>query len=816
MTILVIVESGKKGKTIKSILGEGYYVWACGGHIRHMTTDGLGYDEVSFDIEYQIDDKKIDRLNQLKAAIHSNQITHTILASDPDREGEAIAASLFDVLELRGKSYQRSRFNEITKAAIEKSISEAEDIDYNLVSAQETRRIIDRAVGWKATAAVSQALNKTTPIGRVQSPAVSLVVERENAIKGFVPQKYFHLFAYILDDVSNTIQVKLDLKSAGLLDDNGVWTDSELANTLLHEIREGGAVFHCTDIIESEHRQKPPLPLTTLDMQKIAIQTLKLSGKEVDRLAQDLYQEGIITYPRTDSTRISDEGFNNIYQYGLSVGMPMSDVKSEYIVKDGMQDAHECIRPTSFNDEELSGLADLSEKHRQLYQLIKERTLISQMQPKIYKKKEYRLQTTVNGRIYIFSTCHNEVVDAGFSTYGKNIIDDNLSDEADNGDVGAVSLSRGSEYVASEIKLEEKKSKPPSRYTQSSLIKELDRKGIGRPSTFSTIFEKILEHGYVVEEGSNRSLHPTDFGFEMWSKVQGFSIMDLQYTKNMEEKLDKVVAIATSDNPYDKKTVVSELVGGLHNDIAQFKDRALKDSLTDHICLKEGCGGLLYYVYRKDKNGNPVKLYRCVKCHKWHFTGKDDQPVDPDARDKEWYKEDGSPLYPCPECESALCLRNGKYGEFWVCDSKKKQGEKCSYICNGNREKGPSYEKSKKNGECVPCPCCSNQMMVRQTQGGFDYARCYNCGYRSGVQREGSIIILSDNFEAYKKRYLIVDKASKFGFRPRVKCECGAVLKKYKNKDGEFIKCTGHLANDVIARCEASVPSVEQFDKLFT
>ena len=525
---LVIVESPSKSHTIEKYLGSDYKVVSSKGHIRDLSTKGkygLGIDvEGNFEPDYVTIKGKKKLIDELKKEVKAADFTY--LATDPDREGEAISWHLYDALGLNEKNYQRIVFNEITKNAILASFDNARLIDQNLVDSQETRRMLDRIIGFRLSK-LMQAKTDGSSAGRVQSVALKLVVDREREIEAFNPEEYW------------TITAKFNDFEAELFNYNHKKTEihDELeANEILEKLAK---TFKIESVEQKEKKKESKYPYITSTLQQDASNKLGMSSKKTMMVAQKLYEGielenetvGLITYMRTDSVRFSDEFIKSTYKfietkYGHEyVGYVKKAKKS-----DNVQDAHEAIRPTSINRTPESVKAYLSNDEYKIYRLIYYRALASLM------KEAKVLATTVvlDNNNYQFKATGQVIT---FDGYLKVYADY----EENNDKILPPFENYKSTLIASnEIIKEQHFTKPPARYTEAKLIKEMEELGIGRPSTYATIMETLRSRGYTKME--DKKFIPTDIGIEITDKLQEFfnHIINVKYTANMEENLDEI------------------------------------------------------------------------------------------------------------------------------------------------------------------------------------------------------------------------------------------------------------------------------------
>ena len=523
---LVIVESPSKSKTIEKYLGNDYKVVASQGHIRDLATTGhlgLGVDiENGFKPNYIPLKGKKKIITELKKCV--KDASHVILATDPDREGEAISWHLKEALNIKDKDYDRVLFHEITKDKVLDAIKHPTKIDDNLVKSQETRRILDRIIGFRLSKLLQSKI-KAKSAGRVQSVALKLIVDREREIEAFVPEEYFTITAIIEDTEANLFKYK---------DEDIKLHNEKEANKVLESL---GDDYNLSSIEKKKRKKASRAPFITSTLQQEASTKLGFTAKKTMSIAQKLYEGidlgdetvGLITYMRTDSIRLSDEFVGSAFHYiEENFGKKYIGYTKHAKKTDNVQDAHEGIRPTSILREPLKVKQYLSNDEFKLYSLIYKRALASLMADAIMD------QTTLifNNNDYKFKATGSIL---NFDGYLKV-----YSDYEKNEDKIIPELMEGKDYKASDILSEQHFTKPPARYTEAKLIKEMEDLGIGRPSTYAKTIDTIKERGYVKVE--DKKFVPTEIGIETTDKLQEFfsDIINVEYTKNMEEELDKI------------------------------------------------------------------------------------------------------------------------------------------------------------------------------------------------------------------------------------------------------------------------------------
>ena len=523
---LVIVESPSKAKTIEKILGKGYEVTASYGHVIDLPKTKIGIDvENNFEPKYQVIKGKGEVLKKLKDK--SKKASTVYLASDQDREGEAIAWHISNYIKQPEKT-KRIEFNEITKTAVNNAIKHPRDINENLVHAQQARRLLDRIVGYKISPLLWKTINKNASAGRVQSVALKLICDLEDEIKSFVPQKYWEVNA----ELEKEIKVNLVEISGEKVDKI---FDEEAVKKLKKDLKNKDLTLESVEV--KKKSQRPPLVFKTSTLQQLASSYLGYGATKTMRIAQQLYEglsidgenRGLITYMRTDSTRVSMDAINMAKEY--ITGKYGKEYVGHYVTKNSksnVQDAHEGIRPSDINLEPDAIQSYLTNDQYKLYKLIWNRFLVSQFAAMKYEQMQIN---AVNGD-YKFRGTINKVIFDGYYKVFKE------EDEIKTADFPE--LKEGDVYEIEKLNVEEGITKPPTRYSEATLVKKLESEGIGRPSTYASIVETLKTREYV--EVIEKRFHPTYLGYEVKNELEkNFQdIMNIKFTANMEEDLDKI------------------------------------------------------------------------------------------------------------------------------------------------------------------------------------------------------------------------------------------------------------------------------------
>ena len=636
---LVIVESPAKAETIKKFLGKNYDVMASNGHVRDLPKSTLGVDiENDFEPKYITIRGKGDLLAKLRKA--AKKADKVYLATDPDREGEAISWHLLEALKLDPAKTSRITFNEITKNAVKQSIKQARDIDINLVDAQQTRRILDRMVGYLISPLLWAKVKNGLSAGRVQSVALRLICDRENEINSFIPKEY-----WTLDADFNIKGEKKPLKAHfyGTKDEKIELANEEETNKVIDSVKDEDFVI--SDVKISERNKKSPKPFTTSTLQQEASATLNFSTQKTMRIAQQLYEGvaikghgtiGLITYLRTDSTRISEEADSACRefisdQYG-------SDYVIDKIATDKntkkIQDAHEAIRPTYVDLTPVVIKEQLTRDQFRLYQLIWKRFVASRMSYAKYETTSIK----IDAGDYRFTAAASKIIFAGYMSVYQN------ADDKQETDVISSSISKGEVLKTDEFEKLQHFTQPPAHFTEASLVRTLEELGIGRPSTYAPTITTIIARRYVAREKKN--LYVTELGEVVNSiMVKAFStIVDVNFTANLEGLLDCV-----GEGTVAWKTVVRnfypDLAIAVKNAEKELKEIKIEDEVTDVIC--EHCGRNMVIKY-----GPHGKFLAC--------------PGFPDCRNtKPYFEKIG---ISCPNCGGDIAIKKTQKGrKYYGC-----------------------------------------------------------------------------------------------------------------------------------------------------
>lgn len=679
---LVIVESPAKVKTIKKFLGKNYEVVASNGHVRDLPKSQMGIDvEHDYEPKYITIRGKGDILAKLRKEV--KKADKVYLATDPDREGEAISWHLSQALKLDGKNVRRISFNEITQNAVKASLKQPRDIDMNLVNAQQTRRILDRIVGYKISPLLWAKVKRGLSAGRVQSVALRIICDREDEINAFIPEEYWTLDAKLKADGEKK---SLTAKFHG--DENGklVITCREEADRIMDEIR--GERFEVLEVKKGERVKKAPLPFTTSTLQQEASKTLNFPISKTMRIAQQLYEGvdvkgqgtvGLITYLRTDSVRISDEADADARAY-IAQNYGEEFVATQTVTQKGgakIQDAHEAIRPSDIARTPAVVKESLSRDQFRLYQLIWKRFAASRMASAVYETTNVKIGV---GK-YRFGVAASKVSFEGFmSVYTSE------DDEKDTNNVLLKGIDEDTKLTLDTFDEKQHFTQPPAHYTEASLVKTLEELGIGRPSTYSPTITTLLGRRYIVKEAKN--LYVTELG-EVVNQImkESFpSIVDEHFTANMESLLDSI-----GEGAVNWKTVVRNFYPDLEAAVEvaekELQKVKIEDEVTDVVC--DQCGRNMVVKY-----GPHGKFLAC--------------PGFPECRNTKPYLEKIG--VPCPKCGKDVVLRKTKKGrKYFGCENN----PECDFMSWSR----PVAEK---------CPKCGGYMVVKGNKIACADA---GCGY---------------------------------------------------------------------------------------
>lgn len=550
---LLILESPGKVKKVQEILGPGWKVAASVGHVRDLPPKEMGVAAPDFTPHYVPTERGADVLKRLAGMVKNAEAV--FLATDPDREGEAIAWHLAEALKL--KSARRITYAEITEQAIKAALTAPRDIDMALVAAQEGRRVLDRLAGYMVSGPLSDVAGTRLSAGRVQSPAVRLVVEREREIKAFTSTTHYgaELTFATVDNITDGWKAAWVVKP-WLADGQEYFLDQSIAAKVA-ALR----TLDVRDCQETENRLAPPSPFTTSALQQAASTALKFSPKRTMELAQRLYEAGFVTYMRTDSPNLSQEAVQSVRAFCENQGWPLVDTPRVWKSKEGAQEAHEAVRPTHIEMEEAGENPD----EQALYRLIRLRTLASQLADAVFAVRTLQLAATVDGKEALFEAKGRTLVSPGWKTLQQAEMTEDGGDTGEDDAANPVpAMKPGTQATALSGTVLTRKTKPAARFSEASLVRELEKRGIGRPSTYAAILDTVQQRGYVKME--KRNLVPTALGEKVVDALAGrFSFADYEFTKDMEQALDD---IAQGKARY--RDVVSSAHARLADELAAF------------------------------------------------------------------------------------------------------------------------------------------------------------------------------------------------------------------------------------------------------
>ncbi len=711
---IVIVESPAKAKTITKYLGPGYEVLASLGHIKDLPKRDLGVDvEHSFEPTYEVIPGKEKVVAQLKKSAKKAEAIY--LAADPDREGEAICFHLAEELGDGQKLIRRVTFNEITKRGVQEGFAKPISIDMNLVDAQQARRVLDRLVGYQISPLLWDRVRRGISAGRVQTVALRLVVERERAIKAFVKEEYWTIDAHLSAGKAPYFDARLtrQWRPDGTLPKEEIAIDNGERAEALRQALEG-AQYAVRSVEVKERKRNPLAPFITSKLQQDAGRKLRFSVKRTMMIAQRLYEGielgsegsvGLITYMRTDSTRVSPDAIAEVRDYisGQFGPQYLPAGPNQFPSKKGAQDAHEAIRPTSVLRDPESVKRYLGEDEYKVYKLIWQRFTASQMQPAIFDQTAVEIEAQAqDGERYQLRTTGSVLKFDGFlKIYEESKEKADEEDEALKHKLPA--LANGQKLKMLSLKPEQHFTEPPPRYTEAALVKELEEKGIGRPSTYAAILSTIQERGYVTKTGGKFA--PTELGFVVTDQlIENFKdIFELEYTAKMEEQLDNI-----EDGREKWTQTMADFYRRFSANLAYAEkhmvDYKRMERPTEHICEK--CGSPM--VIRWGKHGSFLACSGYPECTNTRELQLESAP------DMEGAEDSAPPEEYCENCGRTMALKRGRFGQFYACtgypeckttrrlDQQKKQPDR------------PLEEK---------CPDCGRNLVIKQGRFG-EFTAC--------------------------------------------------------------------------------------------
>ena len=700
MSYLVIVESPAKANTIKGYLGSNYKVIASKGHVRDLPKSSLGIDvENGFAPHYINIRGKGDVIKELKK--EAKNATKIFLATDPDREGEAISWHIATQLGIPEDKPCRITFNEITKSAIKESVKHPRVIDRDLVNSQQARRILDRLVGFSLSELLWKNVKSGLSGGRVQSVAARIIAEREEEIAAFVPQEYWTMDSILTDSEGEELIAKFYGDKKGKLK----ISNKEEADAVEAKLKSGS--FTVTSVKHSEKYRIPSPPFTTSTMQQEASKRLGFQSSRIMKIAQELYDglnlgaefggvQGLITYMRTDSIRVSQVAKDACAEFVLqNYGADyLPSIERSYKSVANAQDAHEAIRPSNVNITPKLVKKYLSNEQYRLYKLIWERFVASQMQSAVLDTVSVEIENSG----YLFKSGGYVIKSKGYLA----IYEDTEDDTEDDDDVHLTRLMKvevGQRLGCTSISKLQHFTEPPARYTEASLIKFMEENGIGRPSTYAPIISIITDRDYVKREG--KTLVATQLGqlITKYMKENFAYVVDYEFTAIMESRLD---SIANSANTIEG--VIGDFYKHFEKELANARDKQLDPSLlkneevSDVIC--DRCGSKM--VFKEGRFGRFLACPNFPECKNTKAIDKEGNPVEQTEKKQELAG------FKCELCGGEMLVRKGRYGEFYACANY----PECKFT------------KQKVTDIGVACPLCSSKLLARHGKGKMVYYSC--------------------------------------------------------------------------------------------
>ncbi len=656
---LLIVESPKKAQHIRHLLGGGWNVKATIGHIRDLPLQGDGayIRPPDFQMRYEIRDTQHKEIVAgLRAA--AKEADGIYVASDPDREGEAIAWHVCQVLKLDPSKALRVTYQEITEKAIKAAIQKPRPVNMRLVAAQEARRALDRIVGWEVSPVLSNTLAAKASAGRVQTPALRLVVEREREIRAFKPRPYYVVLAHMPGGWHARWQDGCK--------EGEVFQDQSFATRLADTVPS--LSLRVSQAESKPTRKAPPPPFTTSALQMDGSRALKCGAEDIMKAAQALFEQGAITYHRTDSPNLSEEGETMLRATLAKMGLPVVEKPRRWKAKGDAQEAHEAIRPTDSGKE----VAGEDATQRALYELIRKRALASQMPDAIYQQTSCTLDGgQFEGRPAIFKAVGSVLTDPGWKKLYQESEDEDGESEKEAANP-VPKLTVGQSLTAERGELQKKTTKAPPRYTEATLIKALEDHGVGRPSTYASILKTLYGRAYIKRKGKAPPLYPTELGESVVDALLPFDFASIDYTRDIEEQLDRIVA---------GQAAPKALLAKAYADLEKTLKIMPGDSSTP--CPVEGCNGTVRRLESKkhrgtffwacsnrdahpllaDDDGKPGTPFGTSPAEAAEGTGPECPVCHVATVEKKTAK--GHAYYSCPKCRTAWWNDNGSLGKAW-------------------------------------------------------------------------------------------------------------------------------------------------------
>ena len=723
---LIIVESPSKAKTISKYLKGKYKVDASGGHVRDLPEKSLGIKITSnFEPKYEITPSKKEIIKRLMQ--EAKNCSNVYLATDPDREGEAISWHLQTVLGLDENGLNRIEFNEISPSAVKNALKNPRKINYNLVDAQQARRVLDRLVGYKLSPFLNNRIQNGLSAGRVQSVALRLIVDREREINAFVPEEYWLLHA----DLQDVSQKFAPFKAVYQMKKSGKSVGKELAEQAEAKVRAGQ--FVVTKVKKGITKQHAPAPFTTSSLQQDASNKFGMSSPEIMLVAQHLYEGmdvggdhiALITYIRTDSVRVSKEAQQNAIEFiRKNYGDEYAPASPNYYAtKKGAQDAHEAIRPINLDVTPASVKAHLDKKHYNVYKLVYDRFIASQMAEAQYNSMQIEAECAG----YTFKASGKSMIFAGYTAAWQ---DTREKDDEEESAKLLPPVEEGDKLNLCGLEKEQKFTRPPYRYTDASLVKAMEEKGIGRPSTYASIISVLTKRKYVEKDG--KYMIPTDVAYKITDTLVRYfnDIMDVGFTAKMEDDLDKI-----EDGGVDWHKIIADFYPGFAEQLKTASTDG--DELTEEICSK--CGSPM--IRRSGKYGKYLACSNYPACS--NIISESETEVS-EIR--------------CPKCGANMVVKSGKFGKFLACPNY----PECSSILPIDAQI-----------TAETCRECGGAMVLKHGKYG-SYLECGKCGV--------------------KRPQNVPDGTAREGEKTDGKCpECGKPMRRMRSKSGKiYFGCTGY------------------------
>jgi DNA topoisomerase-1 len=843
---LVIVESPAKAKTINKYLGDGFVVKASMGHVRDLPSKGMGVDLKTFEPEYEVLQSRGKVVSELKKL--AKDAPDIYLATDLDREGEAIAWHLKEALGIPDARVKRVIFNAITKSEIQKAFKNPHQIDQKRVDAQQARRILDRIVGYEISPLLWRKVAKGLSAGRVQSVAVRLVVEREREIEAFVPAEYWSIggiftvnrsecavlsekwtdflthtgngertkhekekwlsehAAFVAElvelsgkkfEAGNKEQARQAAELLGfVVDQEKTVEDPDAKGPQRFQTTLAGHLAKCPDfqirsIDKKRTTSKPPAPFITSTLQQGAASRIGFGAQKTMRTAQTLYEQGYITYMRTDSTNLSGEALSMARTYiEKTFGARYLPEKPNHYASSNKsaQEAHEAIRPTDVNFSPKEAHAKLGTDEFKLYQLIWNRFVACQMPPAEFDQTTVMISAKTRAGDAVFRASGRKLVFDGFMKVAGVSSEDQLLPD----------LAEGKDVFPIEIKPAQHFTQPPPRFTEASLVKALEQLGIGRPSTYASIIQTIQDREYVSQR--DRRFYATMLGSVVTDKlIEGFpTIMDVKFTAGMETELDRI-----EDADLDWLKLLRDFYGPFHENVDSALEKLGHAGGTPSPYMCEKCGSRM--LYRISKNG----FFLACENRECSHTQPVDEQGKPTVRQVSEHK--------CPNCGREMIKRRGRFGEFLGCSGysiKNEKGEpSCSTIINLDKEGNPLPPKAPPIKTTVKCEKCGSDMLLRDSKRGpflgcSSFPKCRSTKMvkkleGADLQQVEALIPLLK--EGTAKAQAMVDKiisanpaaaanaARTANITTDIDCdECGKPMIIRNGRKGRFLGCSGY------------------------